>query len=140
MKPTGSMHFNKKYNRMKRVIGLIGLFMTFALVSVNAQQYALIDNYILNRIPAFESANKQLESLSTKWQRRPTRSKRGRRDVQAVPGRPLFPGRRGEDEALKMRSWLKRTRYRSYATATWQGRLFSQQEADRLFKTPFTRR
>ena len=54
---------------MKRVIGLIGLFMTFALVSVNAQQYALIDmEYILNRIPAFENANKQLESLSIKWQ------------------------------------------------------------------------
>ena len=34
-----------------------------------AQQYALIDmEYILERIPAFENANKQIESLSEQWQ------------------------------------------------------------------------
>ena len=54
---------------MKKTIFFIGLFMAFALGSVNAQQYALIDmEYILNRIPAYENANKQLESLSASWQ------------------------------------------------------------------------
>jgi outer membrane protein len=54
---------------MKKAIGLISLFVTLAIASVNAQQYALIDmEYILNRIPAFENANKQLESLSKMWQ------------------------------------------------------------------------
>ena len=43
--------------------------MVFALGSTNAQQYALIDmEYILNRIPGYENANKQLESLSLQWQ------------------------------------------------------------------------
>lgn len=54
---------------MKKALLFIGLFMAFALSSVNAQQYALIDmEYILNRIPAYESANKQLESLALDWQ------------------------------------------------------------------------
>lgn len=54
---------------MKKTIFFISLFMAFALGSVNAQQYALIDmEYILNRIPAYENAKKQLESLSSSWQ------------------------------------------------------------------------
>src|SRR5690554_570696 len=54
---------------MKKTVFFIGLFLAFALGSVNAQQYALIDmEYILNRIPGYENANKQLESLSGKWQ------------------------------------------------------------------------
>lgn len=54
---------------MKKTLLFIGLFMAFALGSVNAQQYALIDmEYILNRIPTYENANKELESLARQWQ------------------------------------------------------------------------
>ena len=43
--------------------------MSLALSASYAQRYALIDmEYILERIPAYESANKQIESLSTQWQ------------------------------------------------------------------------
>lgn len=54
---------------MKKVLFLIGLFMAVTLGSIHAQKYALIDmEYILKRIPAYESANKQLESFSKQWQ------------------------------------------------------------------------
>ena len=54
---------------MKKTLFFISLFMVFALGSTNAQQYALIDmEYILDRIPGYENANKQLESLSKQWQ------------------------------------------------------------------------
>lgn len=54
---------------MKKTIFLLGLLMTFAFTSANAQKYALIDmEYILEKIPAFENGNKQLESLSKQWQ------------------------------------------------------------------------
>lgn len=54
---------------MKKTLFFISLFMVFALSSTKAQQYALIDmEYILNRIPGYENANKQLESLSRQWQ------------------------------------------------------------------------
>ncbi len=54
---------------MKKTLFFIGLFMVFALNSAMAQQYALIDmEYILNRVPGYENANKQLESLSLQWQ------------------------------------------------------------------------
>ncbi len=54
---------------MKKILFFISLFMVFALGSTKAQQYALIDmEYILNRIPGYENANKQLESLSLQWQ------------------------------------------------------------------------
>lgn|SRR5690554_3888643 len=60
---------NKNRINMKKTVFVIGLFLAFALGSVNAQQYALIDmEYILNRVPGYENANKQLESLSGKWQ------------------------------------------------------------------------
>ncbi|RNC64203.1 OmpH family outer membrane protein [Proteiniphilum sp. X52] len=56
---------------MKKTLFLIGIFMAMAVGSTYAQQrYALIDmEYILKRIPAYESANKQLESFSNQWQR-----------------------------------------------------------------------
>ena len=45
------------------------MFLTISVGTIWAQQYALIDmEYILNRIPSFESANEQIESLSTQWQ------------------------------------------------------------------------
>jgi Outer membrane protein len=54
---------------MKKTLFFIGLFMALALGSTYAQKYALIDmEYILKRIPTYESANKQLETLSQQWQ------------------------------------------------------------------------
>lgn len=43
----------------------------FAILSVaaSAQKYALVDmDYIMNAIPAYETANEQLDMLSKKWQ------------------------------------------------------------------------
>lgn len=54
---------------MKKLILFIGLFMTLAVGNTFAQRYALIDmEYILGRIPSYENANKQLETLSQQWQ------------------------------------------------------------------------
>ena len=51
------------------------LFITFLLLvtclTVRAQRFALIDmEYILRNIPAYESANQQLEQSSISWRRR----------------------------------------------------------------------
>lgn len=54
---------------MKKTLFFIGLFMALALGNGYAQKYALIDmEYILKKIPAYESANQQLEKLSQGWQ------------------------------------------------------------------------
>lgn len=54
---------------MKKTLFFIGLFMALTLGSSYAQKYALIDmEYILKKIPTYESANKQLETLSEQWQ------------------------------------------------------------------------
>jgi outer membrane protein len=54
---------------MKKIFFLIGIFMVLAVGNSYAQKYALIDmEYILKRIPSYESANKQLESFSKQWQ------------------------------------------------------------------------
>jgi outer membrane protein len=54
---------------MKKVLFLIGIFMALAVGNTYAQKYALIDmDYILKKIPSYESANKQLESFSQQWQ------------------------------------------------------------------------
>ncbi len=43
--------------------------MTISMGNSFAQKYALIDmEYILKRIPTYESANKQLEAMSEEWQ------------------------------------------------------------------------
>ncbi len=55
---------------MKKTFFIIGLFLTLALSSTYAQKYALIDmEYILKNIPAYENANKQLETTSQQWQK-----------------------------------------------------------------------
>ena len=60
---------NKNRKDMKKIFYFIAIFMTFAVGNSYAQKYALIDmEYILKRIPAYESANKQLESFSKQWQ------------------------------------------------------------------------
>ena len=52
---------------MKKVIALC-LFIG-CLTAVQAQKFALIDmEYLLKNIPAYETANEQLNQISTKWQ------------------------------------------------------------------------
>lgn len=54
---------------MKKVLLIFGLLMTISMGSSFAQKYALIDmEYILKRVPTYENANKQLESMSKEWQ------------------------------------------------------------------------
>lgn len=54
---------------MRKTLFFIGLFMALALGNGYAQKYALIDmEYILKKIPAYETANQQLEKLSQEWQ------------------------------------------------------------------------
>nr|WP_320057368.1 OmpH family outer membrane protein [uncultured Bacteroides sp.] len=51
----------------KSVLFIILLFASF--LTASAQKFALIDmEYILKNIPAYESANEQLNQTSTKWQ------------------------------------------------------------------------
>lgn len=54
---------------MKRKI-LATLFIVAMAMSLQAQKFASVDiNYIMKNIPAFESANEQLEQISKKWQK-----------------------------------------------------------------------
>jgi outer membrane protein len=54
---------------MKRVLLVFGLLMMISMGHSFAQKYALIDmEYILKRIPTYESANKQLEAMTEEWQ------------------------------------------------------------------------
>ncbi len=47
----------------------MGLLLTLSVGNSYAQKYALIDmEYILKRIPTYESANKQMEAMSDEWQ------------------------------------------------------------------------
>lgn len=116
---------------MKKAIGLIGLFITFALASVNAQQYALIDmEYILNRIPAFENANKQLESLSKMWQEEidaevslvDAMYKQYQADLSFLAGEEKT---KRENEIVAKENQIQELRNKYFGT---QGELFSQQE------------
>lgn len=53
---------------MKRLI-LSAALLAVCTLAVQAQRFALIDmEYILKQIPAYEQANRQLESLSKQWQ------------------------------------------------------------------------
>lgn len=54
---------------MKKALFIFGALMMLSMGSSYAQKYALIDmEYILKKIPAYESANKELEVLSEEWQ------------------------------------------------------------------------
>ncbi len=54
---------------MKKVLFVFGLLMMISMGNSFAQKYALIDmEYILKRIPAYESATKQLEAMTEEWQ------------------------------------------------------------------------
>ena len=53
---------------MKKFITMTAMTLFFAL-SAGAQKFALVDmEYILNRIPAYERANEQLNQFSKRWQ------------------------------------------------------------------------
>ena len=54
---------------MKKILTSIALFVAVVCVS-QAQKYALIDmQYILKNVPAYETANEQLNIVSKKWQK-----------------------------------------------------------------------
>ncbi len=54
----------------KNVILLIFAFFSLAVGSLSAQKVALVDmQYILGKIPAYQMMNKQVESLTNKWQK-----------------------------------------------------------------------
>lgn len=54
---------------MKKRLLLIATVLTMCCTFAGAQKYALVDmEYILNRIPAYERANEQLNQLSKRWQ------------------------------------------------------------------------
>lgn len=53
---------------MKKIL-LATLFSFFAVITIQAQKYALVDmEYILKNIPAYERANEQLNQQSRRWQ------------------------------------------------------------------------
>ena len=53
---------------MKKIILTLSLFAGL-IFSANAQKFAIVDmEYIMKNIPAFESANQQLDIVSKKWQ------------------------------------------------------------------------
>ena len=54
---------------MKKII--VSLFLLVGiLTAANAQKFALVDmDYVMSAIPAYETANEQLEQISKKWQK-----------------------------------------------------------------------
>ena len=54
---------------MKKIVLTLALAL-IAATAVDAQKFALVDmDYILKAIPAYETANEQLDQLSQKWQK-----------------------------------------------------------------------
>ena len=53
---------------MKKMISIAAMMLLFC-ITAGAQKFALVDmEYILNRIPAYERANEQLNQFSKRWQ------------------------------------------------------------------------
>ena len=53
---------------MKKYILVLGI-LSGLFFSVQAQKFAMVDmDYILKNIPAYETANEQLNIISKKWQ------------------------------------------------------------------------
>lgn len=53
---------------MKKV--LVAVVMAAVSVMVSAQKFAMVDmEYVMKAIPAYETANEQLEQISKKWQK-----------------------------------------------------------------------
>lgn len=54
---------------MKKIVLTLALAL-IAATAIDAQKFALVDmDYILKAIPAYETANEQLDQLSKKWQK-----------------------------------------------------------------------
>lgn len=117
---------------MKKILLIIGLFISLAMNSAYAQRYALIDmEYILERIPAYESANKQLESLSTQWQSKVDEQvervnamyKKYQADMSLLSGTEKT---KRENEIVAKENAIQELRNQYFGP---QGELFKQQEA-----------
>ncbi len=53
---------------MKKLVLTLGLITAFT-VAISAQKFAMVDmEYIMKNIPAYETANEQLNQISKKWQ------------------------------------------------------------------------
>lgn len=77
---------------MKKIL-LTTLFAFFAVITIQAQKYALIDmEYILKNIPAYERANEQLNQQSRRWQ--------GEIDVLTEEAQTLYKKYQGESMFL----------------------------------------
>ena len=54
---------------MKRIL-FVAIFLSLAVFSANAQRYAVLDTkFILDRLPEYKDAQKQLDQLSEAWQK-----------------------------------------------------------------------
>jgi len=116
---------------MKKTLFFIGLFMAITLGSSYAQKYALIDmEYILKKIPTYESANKQLETLSEQWQSKVDEEvetvnamyKKYQADLVFLAGNEKT---RRENEIVARENALQELRNQYFGP---QGELFQQQE------------
>jgi len=116
---------------MKKTLFFIGLFMAITLGSSYAQKYALIDmEYILKKIPTYESANKQLETLSEQWQSKVDEEvetvnamyKKYQADLVFLAGKEKT---RRENEIVARENALQELRNQYFGP---QGELFKQQE------------
>lgn len=116
---------------MKKTLFFIGLFMVLTLGSSYAQKYALIDmEYILKKIPTYESANKQLETLSEQWQSKVDEEaesvnamyKKYQADLVFLAGNEKT---KRENEIVARENALQELRNQYFGP---QGELFTQQE------------
>ena len=58
----------EKITYMKKALSIAAMLL-FVCIGAGAQKFALVDmEYILNRIPAYERANEQLNQFSKRWQ------------------------------------------------------------------------
>lgn len=117
---------------MKKVLFLFGIFMALTVGSTYAQKYALIDmEYILKKIPSYESANKQLETFSNQWQNIVDK------EVQTVDAMykkyqadlPLLSGNektKRENEIVAKENAIQELRNKYFGP---EGELFKKQEA-----------
>lgn len=84
---------------MKRLVFLLCLFFTFGIVY--GQKYAVVDmEYVLKNIPAYETANDQLDQISKKWQK----------EVEAVEAEAKTMSRNFETEMVFLSDEMKKQR------------------------------
>lgn len=84
---------------MKKSVFLLCLIFTFGIM--HGQKYAVVDmEYVLKNIPAYETANDQLEQISKKWQG----------EVEAVEAEAKTMSRNFETEMVFLSDEMKRQR------------------------------